>query len=156
MTTWGQLRYLLAHGGAGIIDDADTQLRAAEPVARALEAACEAWRIGRGRSVDRAVLLDSEAVSGSFIDRVAKLNMSLNGDAKQLITKLEAGEVDRWRQKNTAKLRDYLLDEGYLAAEEPLEPEDLRVRVLAAAVRDLEQKAITKGRLERVYQTVGV
>ncbi|MFQ5458291.1 MAG: hypothetical protein ACE5FC_07570, partial [Myxococcota bacterium] len=44
-----------------------------EARARCLAAAGHLWRIGKGRPVDRAVLQDSGAVSGTFIDEVAAL-----------------------------------------------------------------------------------
>ena len=155
VTTWAQLQALLDHGGAGVLDSSDALLQRAWPVARAIEAAFEFWQIGKGRPVDRCALEDSDCVSETFIDRVAALNAEGRGDASTLLQGLEAGRVERWRQNNTASLREYFLDQGHLPAEAPLSPADLRVRVLAAVADDLRSQRLPRERLEQVLQAVG-
>lgn len=50
----------------------------ADAAARAIRAAFDAWRMGRGMPVDRAVLQESDAVSDTFIDEVTKLAKRLD------------------------------------------------------------------------------
>lgn len=200
VVTWGQLRALLEHGGAGVLgacsaldrnametpvasstpavqpfenktdrlpaslpggvppdplDAADQVLPRALPVARAIQAAFEAWQRGRGLPVDRAALQDSGAVSGTFLDRVAALAAETSGDARALLERLEGGALKGWRQAATLALREHLEEQGYLATEAPLAPADLRVHVLAAVADDLRTGRLPRERLDQVLAAVG-
>ena len=55
---------------------------------RLLEMFCELWKQGRGRIVDRDVLVQSRAVSDQYLDRVADIADDLNGDAEELLAAL--------------------------------------------------------------------
>jgi hypothetical protein len=130
-------------------------LRRALPVARVLQATFEAWQRGRGRPVDRAVLQDSGVVSGIFLDRVASLATEVDGDARALLERLEAGALKGWRQAGSASLREHLEEQGYLATLPPLSPADLRVHVLASVADDLRAGRLPRERLEQVLGAVG-
>jgi hypothetical protein len=147
---WGQLRTLLEHGGGGLIDGSDRALRRAGIVARALEAACRSWRIGRGRPVDRAALLDSTHVSSAFIDQLAELARDVDGDAQRLLEGLERGRVPRWRAANTERLREFFEAGGYLPEGPPLTPDEIRTRVMAAVADDLAAGRIEQPCIERI------
>ncbi|MEX1016159.1 MAG: hypothetical protein WDZ31_05375 [Phycisphaeraceae bacterium] len=154
ITTWGQLRVVLAHGGAGLLRHGNGTLKTAPAAAAAIEAVCAAWRIGRGRPVDRAVLQDAGCVSETFIDEVTALAKSLQGDAAALLAALEAGEVKRWRKQNTEQLRDYFLDHGYLSEEPPLEPDALRARATGAVSEALRAGHLDPHWLDTVVRSL--
>ncbi len=113
---------------------------------RAIQAAFEAWRIGRGRPVDRAVLQDSGAVSGTFLDPVSDLARDCGGDAAAIIERLAAGAVAKWRKGKTDELLAYFEQAGHLDAEPRLDAAGILRRVLAAASEDL-----AAGRLEDAW-----
>jgi hypothetical protein len=149
---WGQLRSLVeqGEGGASLLPGGAADWPALEARGRALTAAFEAWRVGRGRPVDRAVLLDSGAVSDKFIDAVAALAADCAGDAKALIQALENGQVPRWQANKTEQLRDYLEAEGYLDPRNPATGEDIRIAVLRAVAGDLQQGRLDQGWIDRL------
>jgi energy-coupling factor transporter ATP-binding protein EcfA2 len=148
ISTCGQLRLLQEHGGAGLVDPG--VLRRAGSAARAIEAACEAWRIGRGRAVDREVILASGSVSDKFIDELTALAEQCDGDAVRLIDALEAKKVSHWRQDNTESLREYCTVHGYLALEEPLDHQGIRLRCLAAVAKDIRQGILHEAMIDRL------
>ena len=131
MDTWrisslGQIEGLLAS------DAAPTAL-SDEGLRRRLRLRCQVvrtwvalWRQGRGRPVDRGVLEQCPAVSATFIDRVADLAASVQGDGESLVQALRAGKVDRFRLGKMGELELWLADEGYTDHEERLSGEDRR------------------------------
>lgn len=150
IANWGQLQLLIDHGGAGLVDLADGKLESAVATARAIEAACSAWREGHGKAVDRIALLDSDCVSDSFIDEVSELADSTEGDARAIIDALQDGQVKRWRANNTEGLSEYFESHGYLAARTPLSLSELRVRVMAAVASELNSSQITDSLIDRI------
>jgi uncharacterized protein YhaN len=153
--TWGQLQTLLEHGGAGLIDAADDETFAgARAAAMAIEAACEAWRIGRGKPVDRSALMDSGCVTDNFIDRVTDLAARVGGDAHEFVKGLERGEVGRFWASKIEDLRDYFETEGYLPLETALEPEDVRVRVMAVTAQAIRTGMLNEAHVERIIAEI--
>ncbi|MFH1843876.1 MAG: AAA family ATPase [bacterium] len=92
--------------------------------AEALAVFCETWRFGRGRSVDRQVLLESGAVSATFLDKTTSLAADLGGTGEDLITALLAGRIPRFHKQKIDELRMYLEAEGYIDSR-PVLPEGL-------------------------------
>jgi len=154
ISTWGQLRLLHEYGDAGLVGD--IVLQRADSAARAIDAACEAWRIGRGRPVDRQVLLESGSVSDTFINSASDLANQLNGDAGKLIEALESKRVPRWRQENTESLRGYFTENGYLTHESPLDAKEIRVRVLAVVSEDLQSGRLDDGMIDRIIGSLSM
>lgn len=150
ITTWGQLQTLISHGGAGLVEVKNGTFDRAKAAAKAIRTACEAWQIGRGKPVDRSVLLDSESVSDRFIDEVSALARRLDGDAAALIRALGDRAVSNWRSDNTERLRDYFEEEGYLSQQSPLEMRDVRVRVMAALADELHSGLLDHTFVDRV------
>ncbi len=150
--TWGQLRTLIDHGGVGIVDVEDARIGRAAVVAKAIKTACDGWRIGRGKAVDRAALQDSGCVSNNFIDELSQLTQGqeVAGDARGIMDALEHGRVARWRTKNTAPLREYFEENGYLADTVPLQPDEIRVRVIAAAKEGIHSGQIDQAKIDKV------
>jgi len=130
----GEWRSLRAHGEAERRFGADACARVDAWVS-VVEAFLECWRIGRGRPVDRRALEESGAVSESFIDGLSEKAGELDGDARLLMQALEGSERDErikgFRTRQRDALRAHLEEHGHLPTCEPLDPVDLRGRVLA-------------------------
>jgi len=148
--SWGQLRTLCDHGGAGIVDSDDHVLPRVQATAKAIEAACRAWRIGQGKPVDRSVLQDSGCVSDTFMNAVAELAQRVEGDAEKILNALDQGEVLRWRGDKTVALREYFLDNGFLCSEEPLDRDGIRLRTLGTVVEELRAGLIDQATIDRI------
>jgi uncharacterized protein YhaN len=112
--TWGELRNLVEHGGERIVESCPAIWRRARAYAGALEALCHEAAIGLGRPVDRAVLMESGAVSEIQMERVLSLCERCGRDARALIQGLEKGGVSGFQKRKTAALREYLEEKGYL------------------------------------------
>ena len=100
-----------------------------------LEVFCEAWNQGRGRAVDRDVLVQSCALSERYLDAVVALADDLGGDADKLLAALLARKDPRlrgFRQSSADALEEYLRDDGYLDDRPVLDENDLRLRTLAS------------------------
>ncbi len=91
----------------------------------------EAWRTGRGRPVDRTVLERADAVSDTFLDRVAALADEVAGDPRALVLALQ--DLPRFQKSKIVELEEWLEEEGYLLPGEPLSPEEREARVLQDA-----------------------
>lgn len=150
ISTWGQLRILIDHGSGGIVDNADERFEHVAAAARAIDAACRAWRVGRGKSIDRSVLQDSGHVSEAFIDRLAELAQDSDGDAARFLVDLEKRGVPHWRADNTPLLREYLEQQGYLVGESPSTPSEIRIRILADVGDDLREGRLSQHWLDRL------
>jgi hypothetical protein len=95
-------------------------------------------------------------VSDNFIQEVSELAGRLGGDGEAIIDALANGEVARWREKSTASLRDFFESEGFLASDEPLSAEDIRVRVQAAVADELGDGSLTGSFIDRVVASFDV
>ncbi|UYV12880.1 MAG: AAA family ATPase [Phycisphaera sp.] len=93
----------------------------------------EAWRQGRARPVETADLVESNAVSDTYLDRVVELNSSLGGSARALMDAIESGGVKGFRANKSEQLRDWLGARGLL----PVVPPEPRAEVLRRALGDL-------------------
>jgi hypothetical protein len=127
----GPLESLLGSAEVDLVLAAGDQRRLRRRIA-GTEAWIEAWRQGRGRPVDREVLEASEAVSGAFIDRVAALAQELDGDGRRLVERLKGGGIDRFRSRSAEALEQWLSENGYVDATEPLDPASLERRTASA------------------------
>ena len=102
---------------------------------RLLETFCELWEHGRGRIVDRDVLVQSGAVSDQYLDRVADIVDDLNGNAEELLSALRKRNDPRlrgFRQRRAEALEAYLRDNGYLDERPVLGQSDLILRTLSS------------------------
>ena len=114
----------------------------------------EGWRIGRGRSVDRAVILDSGAITERFRDEVARLLVTLNGDAESLVSSLRNRSVSGFRTAAAEQLRDYFIENGYLSTSTPLRIDEIRVRVVAAVSEDLAARRIDQDNIDELIGSI--
>ncbi|MDR3405886.1 MAG: hypothetical protein P4L99_25600 [Chthoniobacter sp.] len=120
----------------------------------AFRAACLAWRVGRGRPVGREELLKADGVSANFLDRLVALASEVEGDARQFMACLEAGQVKGWREKASVELRNHLTREGYLAEAEPLRPDEIREAVLAERSKQQVTALVKTSTLDRILATL--
>ncbi len=156
ITTWGQLRNLRELGGQALFDGRQQALLQADARANLLRVILEAWRIGRGRPVDRLVIIDSGAVSDIFINDVSALAEHVDRDASRLIAALEQKKVPNFRTKSITLLRTYLQQHGYLSAGEPLGSDEVRIRALAAAGDDIAAGHISAGEIDELMALLGL
>ena len=89
--------------------------------ASAARAWSDAWRVGRGRPVDRAALEASNAVTATFLDEVDALAREVDGDAGSLLDALAEGRVRFFRDAARDRLEGYLREAGHLDGRRPLD-----------------------------------
>lgn len=164
---WGELQALAGEAGAGgSRDGAGPELlgsgeegverwRRVAARARCLEVLCRAWREGRGRPVDRGVLLESGVVSETFIDEVADLAAELGGSARELVEALRERQVKSFRTAKIDELEVYLEEEGFLDAGRPLTGPELRARALDALGTELAAGHLDTGVVDELLAQMG-
>jgi energy-coupling factor transporter ATP-binding protein EcfA2 len=134
VSRWGQLEYLASAAQDSALPGG---MREVVDEARRAAALCDRfrqlWRQGRGRPVDRLALAESGAITDTFMEPVAALCEEVKGRAGALIEALGERRVPRFQAAKTEELRGYLHAAGYLTDEEPLSPDEIRVRLLADA-----------------------
>lgn len=138
---------------------AQDALNDALALGRALETFVEAWQVGRGAYVDRQVIEATDAVTENFVDEVADLAKELNGDGEELVEALRAGEVSRFRRNKADELETYLTESGHIYPVDPLEPAEVRVRVVNRLVAEGVSESTAKQRatqlMSRLDEGVG-
>ena len=115
-----------AGGGAGSQLDARSQL---------LEAFCDSYAEGRGRTVDAQVIESSAAVSPRYLSEVVDICRELEGDGESLIQALRARADSRlqgFQKKRTEALENYLVENGHIDTRPVLGESDLLTRVHAS------------------------
>jgi uncharacterized protein YhaN len=131
---YGQLKSLLDQGRAeAYLPSAAAQKTAARAVV--VQAVCDAWKVGRGRPVNREVL-SVAGVTDAFIDRVTDIARDLDWDASRLVAALEAREDERARGFRASTLESVLevfTADGYLDPRQLLTEPEALTRVLSAA-----------------------
>jgi uncharacterized protein YhaN len=132
VSTWGELRNLVEHGGERIFESRPALWCRARAYAEALAALCREAAIGMGRPVDRSVLVASDAVSEVQIGRVLSLCEQCHGDARAFMARLEGGGVSGFQKRKMAALREYLEANGYLDERVRRTEAQLRAEMLAA------------------------
>ncbi len=131
--TWGELRNLVEHGAARLVEGCPALWRRARACAAALDALCHEAAIGLGRPVDRSVLARSRAVSDVQMEKVLAVCDRCDGDARALMEGIENGAVPGFHKRKAAELRAHLEEGGYL---------DERPRRGEAQLRAAMQRAI--------------
>jgi energy-coupling factor transporter ATP-binding protein EcfA2 len=146
IATVGQWRLLVSSGAARhLVGEA-----AAERISALADVAEElfgSWRIGRGRPVDAAVLRRA-GLGETWVARLASLAEEAEGDAATLLARLERRDDERARgfqSRLRERLREHLLDEGYLDEREPLDEPTLHARVRSGVERHVEAGRLGAG-----------
>lgn len=96
-----------------------------------LERYLELYRKGRPKFIDREVLINSGAVSDSFIDEVADKLSALNGNPKKLIQALSRSEISGFRSNKISELEEYLYESGYLDDQEIMDNSEIMIQLNA-------------------------
>jgi len=146
----GQLQSLLRSGELrGHLDGDERHML--EVRLRAAEAWMSAWRLGRARPVDRAVLEASPLKTSKYLDAVVAQSAELGDDPKALIEGLQDGQIRGVGPTKTRELEDYLRQEGYLPEHTPLESEAIHEHVLRELLTgtDMESAGHLAGHLVR-------
>ena len=151
---WGQLQTLASYGHVEMVRRDSNAYRQAEAAARVIETAVGLWRTGRGEPVDRAALVDSEAVSDNYLDRVDELSEQVGRDAQRLMDGLEQGKVRGFRTDKREALAEYLASNGYLAEDDPLPPEEIHDRTRVQHFDEIDRGLLRRARVARLVDCV--
>jgi hypothetical protein len=143
ISTWGQLRTLFFEARGHTLIEEET-FRRAEAAARVLEVASRAWQVGRGKPVDSSALCESGAITDTFFPAVVELTREVNSDAARLIAKLEEGAIPRFRQDACRRLRNFLIEHGYLDESKPLSREEILPQAMAVAAEDIQTGILSR------------
>lgn len=152
---WGQLHNLLTWGNGDLHTVGSDQLTAAQENAAALDEFVDAWKVGRGKPVDREVLNASGAVSSTFIDRVTELAESVSGDGKQIVEALHNGAVNRFRREKANELETYLEENGYIEPRDTLDHGQIRARVVERFMNEGVSPEEAKDRTNELLSRLG-
>jgi hypothetical protein len=151
---WGQLRNLVESGLTDRLSNEHPTYMAAVAAVEALEHLSRLWKIGRGRPVDRQIILDSGAVSDKFVDVIADLARQVSGDASSLIQALRGKAVKGFQQAKIQLLQDYLINNDSLIDAERLDLREIRDRTRLQMQRHVEAGRISRDRLELLLEIV--
>lgn len=135
ISTWGQLETLARSDRGEAPPVVSAAVRAAGHRATLCERFTALYRRGRGRPIDRSVLLESDAVSEAFIDEVSKLCRELEGQGVALMDALADGRVSRFRTRMIEKLETFLVDQGHISREERLSDDRILAELVSEAHR---------------------
>jgi DNA repair exonuclease SbcCD ATPase subunit len=125
---WGQLKSFLENGGKIEGFDENT-LQKIKDKARLLERFQQLYKQGRAVPINREVLENSGAVSDTFIDAVDNKLKAKNNNPERLIRALRNREVPRFMSDKTDDLKNYLLKEGYISEETPLDKNEIKENI---------------------------
>ena len=127
---YGQMDSFISHGG--IIEGIDkSRLASVRYKVKFLTRFQELYRKGRSYPINKDALMQSGAVSNTFIDAVSDLLKELKGDPVNLVAALHGGEVPGFRGNKTNALEEYLYSNRYISEEEPLETESIVIQLEA-------------------------
>ncbi|MWV38809.1 AAA family ATPase [Natrialba sp. INN-245] len=152
---WGQLNNLLQWGNGDLLTVDSDQLTVAKENAVALDQFVDAWKVGRGKPVDREVLEASNAVSGNFIDEVSDLAKSANGDGRQIVEALHNGEVNRFQSGKASELETYLEENGYIEPRNSLDHGQIHARIIERFVNEGISHEGAKDRTDDLLSRLG-
>ncbi|MBX3413888.1 MAG: AAA family ATPase [Pirellulales bacterium] len=152
INNWGQLETLHRLGGPRpAVRNFD--FARAEAAARALDRMAELRRVGQGKRVDRAALLESGAETKFFDDMVA-LSEQVQGDARALLAALEGKAIRGFRGATLGVLREHFLAAGYLDERTTLTRDEIRLETLSAVMHDLNEGRISPARIDQLLSFV--
>lgn len=157
---WGQREALARDGLAAELlgggEAGERRWRRLRSRGRCLEVLLQGWRRGRGRPVDRGVLVASGAVSETFIDEVSALAENLEGSASALLQALRERRVKGFYTSKMDELEEYLAAEGYLDDREPLDAPGLREVALRELSVEIERGELTLPEVDRLLAALGM
>ncbi len=130
LTHYGQLSSYLGYGGQinGLTDEIWHRMNECTAV---LDRYIDLCRTGRPGIIDRQVLLDSGAVSDTFINDVTTVLHSFSGNPEKLVEALYNGSVSGFRHSKTDQLEAYLSEHGFIDPQPILPDEEIWLRLHA-------------------------
>jgi FtsZ-binding cell division protein ZapB len=142
---WGQLKSFRESNGQikGLDESTFDHLK---EKTRVLEHFQELYRQGRPYPIDRDVLEASDAISDTFLDKVAEKMKHLHHQPDSLLRALRNGEVARFKSAKADELEEYLYSQGYLKEEKALGQKEILVRLQAM----ISNMNISPGEAERM------
>jgi DNA repair exonuclease SbcCD ATPase subunit len=149
----GPLESLLGSAEADLVLAPEEKRRLQRRIVGA-EAWIEAWRVGRGRPVDRAALEASGVLTTAFKERVVALAEKLQGDGRLLVERLKSGAVERFRRQYAEVLERWLSEQGYIAIAQPLEPVARERRTASAMVMDFDDPEEGKAEAQELARSL--
>lgn len=144
ISTLGQFEDLLTSRDVNEVVENPHRLQNLKGRCLAIRAWIAAWRIGRGRPVDRIALERSNAVSITFLNSVVQLADELRGDGVALIEALREGQIHRYHTAKMDELEEWLEKEGYIDNTVPLSSDERLQRTLLSVASSLNQEDIRK------------
>ena len=129
-------------------------IRTAQALASVVQRTIDCWRVGRGRPVDRGVLVGSGCVTDKFLDAVADLADDCDGDARKLLEGMERGVVKGFLAKKRHQLLEYLQEGEYLDERTVLTREEIVEQVRTGVFKYLDEGLICLGRIEELVGCV--
>ncbi len=126
----GQLSAFLrsARSHAFLDENEQQTLNAACLIAREF---ADSWAVGRGRSLDRAVLVDA-GVRGRYLSSLSEVADTVDGDAERFLAILDARTDPRTKGfRQQTDLTEYLEENGYLDRRKIREPGEIQVETLS-------------------------
>ena len=108
-----------------------------------------ACRRGRGRPLDREVLVDAD-VSPTFLPRLSPLVDELNGSASALLDAIDTKQDERvkgFRTRQREELQTYFEDHGYIDTRDPLEIQQITQHLLSAAADEIKSGTTTAAKV---------
>ncbi len=120
-----------------------------------LEAYCGLWQEGRGRPVDRDVLIESGAVSKVFLEKVITIAKELSGDPQRLVAMLrDRGDdrLKRFRTDSIDQLQEYLTENGILDHRPILTKDELLRRALTTPAANQLPDGVANACLQRWWE----
>jgi len=149
-TSWWQLKNMPAAEREQVFPRSAEAFRRAEARARAIEIACRAWRVGRGRPVTREVIVNSGVVSDTFLDDVARLAEEERGSGDAIIAGLRNRRISGWRNRKTDELQAYFEAHGYLDDGCPLKRAQILHRVETTLVEERMHGLLEPEEIQRI------
>lgn len=152
--SWGMLEGFAANGAGRLV--AGELLPRIEALGRATNSYLRECKVGIGRPVERATLIDAPAISPTFLDRMDELRQKVDGDARRIVDALENREIARFQRDKVDELREYLEEGGYLDGAEPLCEEEIRLRVLASVAGEMGSGLVSVAEIDRLIARLQV
>lgn len=110
------------------------------------------YQTGRSKPIDREVLLDSGAVSSTFIDDTDELLNTLHGVPEELLDALRNKTIAGFRTGKIEELESFLFERRFITNDEPLPEGELMNHLYSEAAKlHLEPNSVSL-LLQRIHQ----
>lgn len=154
LNRWGQLQTLGEEYGNQIVGEDPCILKRAIAMSKVFEVIGSCLKIGKGKPVDRSSIIDSKAVSDTFIGPVCDLVKKFNGDASKLIVELEKQSVSGFRKAKCRELEEYFIEKGFIDERSVMRKEDVRARILTFVMTLPDHDLLNQDHLEKIIDRI--